>query len=285
MTLLREYGKLKYLLWAGSQLPAADTSCPACNSSSTHIIKRKYAVTSLWGCTECFLMFRVPKDNWKINKQFYNNDYDDGFTTDLPTDVELDQLKRQAFKNTEKDYSGRIGLIEAAGVSPGQTIFEFGCSWGYSSWQIRRAGYRVYSYEVSKVRARYAADKLGCTIVNEPDDVPEKVDCFYSAHVIEHLPNPRLIWEKASQLVKPEGLIILLMPNGEPTRAQKAPNYHLIWGQVHPLVLCARALKEMAANYGFKGLAYSSPYDHSMIANGEEGQLEGDELLFVARKV
>ena len=285
MNLARNYEKLKYLVWASTQLAKADTSCPACNSAATELIKRKYGVTSLWGCSECYLMFRVPKDNWQINQQFYNNKYDDGFTTETPTDLQLEQLKRDSFSNSGKDYSGRISLIKAAGVSPGQTIFEFGCSWGYSSWQLSQAGFRVYSYEVSRRRAQYASEKLDCTIVDELNPLPEKVDCLYSAHVIEHLPNPRLIWERAAEVLKPDGVVVLLMPNGEPARAETEPNYHLIWGQVHPLLLRAKALHAMASSYGFHGVAYTSPYDLSAITEGQSGGLGGDELLFIARRV
>lgn len=284
MTWSRKYEKLRYLLWAGRKRAGASTACPACGSHVTKLIKRKYLVTSLHGCQKCFLMFRVPKDDWQTNRDFYDTKYEDGFTTEFPSDAELEKLKLTGFKGSEKDYTGRIGLIKAAGVAPGKVLFEFGCSWGYSSWQLRDAGFNVYSYEVSRPRARYAAEKLGCTVVPEPDDVPEKVDCFYSAHVIEHLPDPRLIWKKADAILKPDGLVVLLMPNGEPSREEKEPNYHLIWGQVHPLLLRAKALDVMAREYGFIGSAYTSPYDLHAIANGTPGQLDGDELLFVAKR-
>src|SRR6267142_6088248 len=71
MTLSRSYEKLKYLFWAGRQFGAADTSCPACGSHATTLVKRKYLVTALYRCAECFLMFRVPKDDWQINREFY----------------------------------------------------------------------------------------------------------------------------------------------------------------------------------------------------------------------
>jgi 2-polyprenyl-3-methyl-5-hydroxy-6-metoxy-1,4-benzoquinol methylase len=227
-------------------------------------------------------MFRFPKDSSQTNHAFYQREYQQGFTTDCPDDETLERLKQQRFLGSPKDYTTYLNVLSAAGGQPGQVVFDFGASWGYGSWQLAQAGYRVYSYEISQPRARYATEKLGCTMVDAPDEVPEKVDFFFSAHVIEHLPNPGILWDIAQRTIKDTGTIMLFMPNGEPRRSIPAKQYHQLWGQVHPLLLTANALMMMAQRYGFTGCAYSSPYDLGQIESRLPGTLDGNELLLLA---
>jgi 2-polyprenyl-3-methyl-5-hydroxy-6-metoxy-1,4-benzoquinol methylase len=276
--------KARYLLWSTLQHFTADTHCPFCGSSNTIRLKRKFIVTSLFCCNACALMFRVPKDDVAATKRFYQRQYTQGFTTDCPDEAMLSQLKTTHFRGSEKDYSSYNAILAACGVTSGAVIYDFGSSWGYGSWQFSQSGYRVYSYEINRLRAAYGATHLGCTMLEQPELVPEEVDCFFSAHVIEHLSDPRTLWSLAQHVLKPSGVVVLFMPNGERSREHLHGNqYHKLWGQVHPLLLSAEALRNMAAHYGFTGKAYSSPYDLGAIRSGGSGCLDGDELLFVAR--
>ncbi len=229
-------------------------------------------------------MFRVPKSSKVESNAFYQEKYSEGFTTDCPDEALLGDLIKSSFKGTEKDYSTYLSVLHAVGLRTGQIIFDFGSSWGYGSWQFAQAGFRVYSHEISGPRARYASEKLGCWMVGDAEHIPERADCFFSAHVLEHLPNPGALWETARRTLKPEGLMILFVPNGEPAREQKDSAYHKLWGQTHPLLLSADSLRIMGGQHGFEGHAYSSPYDLLQIERSRSGSLEGEELLFVARR-
>lgn len=275
--------KTEYLIWAAKHWLRANTSCPSCSSTSVELIRRKYLVTSLYRCVQCRLMYRVPKNSAKEAGDFYQDKYKQGFTTDCPDDQTLTQLLNSGFKDSAKDYTGYIDILNALGLGEGNSILDFGCSWGYGSWQFSQAGYDVYSYEISKSRSQYAVERLRCRVLEKPENVPEKVDCFFSAHVIEHLTNPRILWDQASNVLKSSGLVVLFMPNGEPDREQIDATYHAMWGQVHPLLLCAESLTVMATQYGFESWAYSTPYNLRQISERAPGDLSGDELLFIAQ--
>jgi hypothetical protein len=242
-------------------------------------------VTALYGCATCGLMFRMPKGSEADDAAFYQHDYEQGGTTEVPTQDELKALKLEAFAPIGRDYTGYIEVLRALGLAPGDRIYDYGASWGYGSWQFTRAGFSVYSYEISRARSRYAERYLDCNVLAEPVAVPEPVACFFASHVLEHLGQPHALWRLASQVVGPGGLIVLFMPNGEPARARRDPGrYHQQWGRVHPLLLTATSVGWMAAQYGFEAMAYSSPYDIDCIARHRPGHLDGDELLVVARR-
>ncbi len=275
--------KLKYLAWAAVRSIKPDLSCPACGARETIIIKRKYLVTSLRRCEQCRLMFRVPKPDAAETEQFYQHQYREGFTTDCPGPERLRELLRSGFRDSEKNYAEYESVLAAIGLRPGQSVFDFGCSWGYGSWQLRHAGYDVYSYEVSVPRATYAATQLGCRII-APEEMNRPVDCFFSAHVIEHLPNPRTIFSAAQRLLGPGGWLVLFMPNGDPSLQSVMPGYHRLWGEPHPLLLSGEALTVMGEAHGFDGRTYTSPYDLELIAARRPGRLSGGELAFIGQR-
>ena len=277
--------KIKYLLWAARRWPSADRTCPGCQAAGAQLLKRKYAVTSLYRCNTCRLMFRVPKGSLVDDALFYEAGYEQGSTTELPDEVRLEVLKDNWFRDIGQNYAGHIAVLQAIGIEPGCTVYDYGSSWGYGSWQFRQAGYEVYSYEIACTRARFAQEKLGCRMLADPRAVPRRVDCLFASHVMEHLADPNLLWRTARDVLQPDGVIVVFVPNGEPVRAQMDPGrYHQLWGRVHPLFLTAASLGWMAEQYGFSGAGYSSPYDLDGIARWRTGRLDGEELLFIARR-
>jgi predicted SAM-dependent methyltransferase len=117
--------------------------------------------------------------------------------------------------------------------------------------------------------------------------MPERVKCFFSAHVIEHLPNPNLIWEVASHVLADDGIIVCFCPNGDPAREsiQGVRLYDHIWGKVHPMLITPRFVRSMSARSGFRAYVYSRPYRLDQISNGESPtEIIGDELCLIARR-
>jgi SAM-dependent methyltransferase len=238
--------KARYIAWAARGWLGADRSCPGCGSTRTRLLKRKHLVTALFGCETCGLMFRMPKSSQAEDQAFYQLEYRQGGTTELPDPSELHELQRLSFAPIGRDYS-----------------------------RSRRCSRP----------ARFATDYLGCRVLAEPQVVPEQVDCFFASHVLEHLAHPQTLWQLASDVVKPDGAVVLFVPNGEPGCELRDPErYHRLWGRVHPLLLTGAAVRAMAARHQFDACAYSSPFDLDCIAAGRAGLLDGDELLLVARR-
>jgi 2-polyprenyl-3-methyl-5-hydroxy-6-metoxy-1,4-benzoquinol methylase len=281
--------RFEYLLWAfkKSLLGGTDAhSCPACGASNALLVRRKYGVTALRQCRQCSLRFRTPKDDPGAAETFYSDEvYKQGFTTDLPSDAELQAMFANRFAGTEKDFSYRIEALFAAGLKPGARILDYGCSWGYGSWQMRQAGFDVFSYEIGQQRARYASEKLDCVMVSDLRALDGTVDCFFSSHVIEHLANPRSLFDEAEKVLRPGGLFVCYAPNGAVEREKKDYGaYHQNWGMVHPLMLTPEFMKGEACRRGFTQCAvFSSPVQSSNIEVLRESSLDGDELLMIGR--
>jgi ubiquinone/menaquinone biosynthesis C-methylase UbiE len=149
---------------------------------------------------------------------------------------------------------------------------------------MREAGFEVFSYEPGRVRAWYAQAKLGCTMVSDLRTLDGTIDCFFSSHVIEHLPNPHAMFEEAARLRRSGGMFVCFCPNGAEQRQLRDPvGYHTNWNRVHPLMLTPAFLLKAAKAYGFNQCVTFSPLPTAEEIRAMKGNgLDGDELLLIA---
>jgi SAM-dependent methyltransferase len=230
-------------------------------------------------------MYRSPIDDPAEAADFYNSDYTQGFTTNLPTQAELASLKAGRWPR-EKDFSYYIGVLRELGLADGAKLFDFGCSWGYGSFQFRQAGFEVLSYEISRPRAAFGAEHLGVRIVDDFElwarSHPNALDAFFSAHVLEHVPSPSRIIELALSALKPGGVFVAFFPNGSAQARQAVSDWSKLWGEVHPNFLDDEFF--MAAVPNRPKLFGSSPVRINAREAGYLDDMEGDEMFVAFRK-
>jgi 2-polyprenyl-3-methyl-5-hydroxy-6-metoxy-1,4-benzoquinol methylase len=235
-------GNLNYLLRSAVKFAdAAAWHCPNCGSVEHAELDRKYFVTRLLRCANCRLMFRSPTDSEEFNRRFYNFHYQQGTAMICPSDEAIAKLKVSHFAGTERDFSGYIDFLARNGVKPGGRVFDFGCSWGYGSYQLAKAGYDVRSYEIAVDRRTYAIEKLGIIHIDEPSAIVEghplagSFDCFFSAHVLEHVPSPSKVIDLAWHCLRDGGVFVAFTPNGNDAFRRFNPGgWRNMWGNVHP---------------------------------------------------
>ena len=255
-------------------------------------------ITSLNRCSNCNLLFRAPITTEDENTRFYQHAYKEGFTTDMPSTYDLEQMIGFNFINTEKDYSTYIQIVnilldKMKSGAKNINMLDLGCSWGYGSWQFMNNGFNVVSFEISAPRCSYASNKLGIecySSLNDLNKYKKRFDIFFSAHVLEHIPSPRNIFRMAHELLNKEGLFIAFTPNG--SDAYKSKNYtswHKTWGKVHP-----QFIDDIFYNTEFQSyprVYASSPYDLDKLryirlddnSSHYVDDLSGPELLFATK--
>src|SRR5690242_17751147 len=107
-------------------------------------------MTSLQRCGQCRLLYRVPAMTVAENERLYQTNYAEGFTTGLPDATHLQELVATGFRDSPKDYTEYLNVLKAIGVKKNGRLYDFGCSWGYGSYQLTAAGFDVESFEISR---------------------------------------------------------------------------------------------------------------------------------------
>ena len=191
----------------------SDISCPHCKSCHTRCIGTKWFVLQLRSCQDCHLMFRYPKDDNRVNYEYYQKDYDEpGLTSEIPDEQTLNGMLKSEFRNTNKDLSEKIRLLKRY-KSAGQ-LLDYGCSWGYGLWQFQKAGFKAGGVEISAPRANFGSKKLGLTIVPGTGTLPdESFDVIFTNHVLEHLPNLFKNFSELCRLLKKDGVLMISVPD------------------------------------------------------------------------
>ena len=129
--------KVRYLLRAVIHLALRQNlDCPNCHSRSSEVVDRKYLFTTLRRCPSCQLLHRIPRDSTGQGKTFYQAEYRQGFTTDMPEDEALQKLLVNKFRGGPRDYQPYLELLAKLGLNKGASLLEYGCSWGYGAWQL-----------------------------------------------------------------------------------------------------------------------------------------------------
>lgn len=295
--LLRLRNKTGYLFSSVcKRLSGGYRHCPSCGATPAEQLDRKWLVTSFCRCSRCQLLYRMPTSDSQENEAFYQKDYTEGFTTDMPSVPEVQELIATRFAGSEKNYAHYLAVLHALDVRPGAQLFDYGCSWGYGSHQLAAAGYKVDAFEISRPRADYARHQLGVSMPAMEALVPATYDVFFSAHVIEHVPSPSAMISLGMRLLKPGGLFVCFCPNGSLAFRQRAPrDWHLMWGQSHP-----QLMDEVYLRQAFPGqslLVHSAPLLHWNVpdhlkmvidwkrqAGVKLGSLDYVEMLFLVVK-
>lgn len=222
---------------------------------------------------------------------FYQQDYKQaGLTTDLPDARALKHLLATGFKDSKKDFSRVLALFNAIGISQGARVLDFGANWGYGVWQFRQAGYEAMGYELSKPRADFARE-LDVTVLTDWREVVDSglFDVAFSSHVLEHTPDPAQAIQDQYAILKPDGYLIALFPNGsEAFRAAQPDVFHRLWGRVHPVMLNDGFISAAIESHSvFQGSLCDEDLDKLSRwdqRTHEQGDLAASELLIVARR-
>lgn len=184
--------------------------CDICGSLSTEIL---FEIPDLWTdrmdihvdyyqCADCGLVFQFPKPSMEFLKVFYPENYEVFHNgTNLLSDFGLKK---------------RFGLIRRY-KSKG-TLLDVGSAQGYFlSYVKHHSGWNAIGIEPNQAAANRARQKYGLNII---DNDIEKVDfrgqtfdVITMWDVLEHLSDPSFVLKKLKSQLKPDGILVLRLPN------------------------------------------------------------------------
>jgi SAM-dependent methyltransferase len=270
--------------------------CPYCGPlAQVRLVRRKKMIVEILQCQTCHLWFRWPADTPGEHDSYYQED----FATDapqimLPSDAELDFLKQKNFFGSPLDINNKIHVLRALRPDGDGRVLDFGCSWGYGTFQLRQQGFDAVGFEVSRPRAEFGRKKLKLNIMDSFDELSKLpdggFDIIFSNHVVEHVPNIGPTFALLTRLLKDDGFIFHILPNFMGKLARSG--YWVKWiGEDHPVAPAIPFFEFAIPRAGLtKPIFGSDPFDDQMAKalcgnSTEYLSTEGIELLVYARKI
>ncbi len=227
---------------------AENRICPACgteNSEATGTVSPEIVVTVagrefkqppsfVRECLFCGLLFRTP----------------------ALSEAELGDYYRSVdFRKWELDgtFPTEDATLKMLGSLPtGAKILDFGCSSGrLLSYLVNR--HDCYGYEINEEAAAEAEVK-GVKIVSSmalEQEYKQAFDAVVMVDVFEHLQNPLLVVSKLFQLVKPQGILLIVTGNGDCFTCRRDPAHFWYFLCVeHLCMLTRKHARYLAAELG-----------------------------------
>ncbi len=114
--------------------------------------------------------------------------------------------------------------------------------------------------------------KLGVEILDKLEDLEQipahSVDGFFASHVLEHLLSLKEIFEFFARVLKPGGVVFIMVPN---SGRQKARDMGIRWqamiNEKHTLALEGKFFEKNMAPFGFDVWAFSDTENQATLRN------------------
>ena len=201
------------------QLHAAMMSCPVCLNpatapalTGTDLLFETTAKTfTLNSCAACHCLFLNPMPDTDEIAGFYPAQYWwSGSRPGLLKKLEA-IYRRMALR-------GHVSFItKAAANRRGLDLLDVGCGSASLLGLMKQRGFRVMGVDFSSEAAAVARSENGVQVVTGSlgeAAFPEKsFDIVTLFHVMEHVTNPRDVLKEVARILKPDGSVILQVPN------------------------------------------------------------------------
>lgn len=231
--------------------------CPTCEISGHEIGTALGAsVFSCPRCTLCFLAKSVRPGSAADNSW-----YDQMLTYSTADAIQLLSGMRPRFQR-------QLKLL--AQMVPGRRIVDVGCGVGTFLAVAKEAGWEPVGIEESVYGLEFARKHYDIEIHRSFDEIAESsVDVLRASHVLEHLAEPRPFLDAVARLLKPGGILHVLVPNREPLACfvvnswrrlhSTKPNLAgAIYPDMHVLGFSPKSLRILGEETGFRALSVKS---------------------------
>ena len=160
-------------------------------------------------CAECGFDVTTPQPSIEQMAAYYPAGYY-GAPSGRRFPAAVERLQEQLYKQ-------RVNLVEKVAGGARGRVLDVGCGRGLLLEEFKSRGWEVHGTELSEKAAAYARDVLHLPIqigsletIGYPDG---HFDAITLWHVLEHLPDPRVLLAEAHRILKPGGVLLVGVPN------------------------------------------------------------------------
>jgi SAM-dependent methyltransferase len=238
--------------------------CNLCHSAKSNpyfmlpdlLLERPEVISRLVRCNQCGLIYQNPRPTLDEIGVHYPNEYD---SFNPETGENESGLMRQAVQ-----YGLRKRFRFVSRHRSGGRLLDIGCATGLFLNEVaRHPAWEAFGVEINETAAQRARDGFGLSVFTgtlEQAAYPgEYFDAVTLWDVFEHLHDPKGTLDEIGRILKPDGLLVIRVPNN---RSWDSQIFRKAWAGLdqprHLYVFDPLTMKEILSRAGFKVVQGSS---------------------------
>jgi SAM-dependent methyltransferase len=160
-------------------------------------------------CNDCGLVFLSPRPSESELAQYYPDEYEAYL---------LPEEKRSSTEqwHARKALTMQLNYVERYSHRRGR-LLDIGCATGNYMHLARQRGWDVLGIEIIEKAARVARDTYHLPVISSTVETvelpPGSLDVVTLWDVVEHLPSPRVAFQRLHEFLKPGGMVFFSIPN------------------------------------------------------------------------
>jgi 2-polyprenyl-3-methyl-5-hydroxy-6-metoxy-1,4-benzoquinol methylase len=183
-------------------------NCNLCNGKEYKLFKEINGYR-LVKCKQCGLVYLNPRPTQQEINEEYSAEY------------HIERLLGQepkTEKEIEQEINKNIGRAEEIVKQFGNKgkLLDIGCGTGFFIACLKRYGWKVTGMDISEWASKFAREKLGLNVFTgsvEEIQLNERFDVITMYHNLEHLPYPLKTLKSISEILTPNGVLVIKGPN------------------------------------------------------------------------
>jgi len=191
--------------------------CPLCSSPDLNLFLKAddYFLSrenfSLLKCTKCgFVFTQDPPDESKIGKYYESDEYISHNDSTPGFSNILYRFSRKIMLKKKRNILRKVTGLKKGG------LLDIGSGTGHFLSEMRNSGWDVNGVEINKKAREYSVSTSGIDVY-PPSEISAfssgNFDCITLWHVLEHFENPFEYMIEIQRMLKPEGILIVALPN------------------------------------------------------------------------
>lgn len=189
-------------------LQLEEAACPLCDFPHTSLAYGSFSPYAVVQCDRCNFYFLSPRQTEVAMLEEYQKDNyfegdDGGYDSYLAQEAPLRATFRRLLKNLKRRHIG------------GSSLLEVGCGYGYLLDEAQVDFSLRVGTDFSSKAVALAQGLATRVYQGGVEAVPnqEQFDCVISAHVIEHVYDPKAFVHSLTAHTKPGGVVVIATPN------------------------------------------------------------------------
>jgi 2-polyprenyl-3-methyl-5-hydroxy-6-metoxy-1,4-benzoquinol methylase len=165
----------------------------------------------VYKCQDCDLTF-LDQNSFSFPTDFYEKDYHQTYITHIEPDALNPQVYYEKMKKATKIWADNFREM----LSGQEIVLDIGCSTGHFINLVKDKTKKSYGYDLNRREVDFCKNVLNLDVSDQPlqDRFEEGTfDYITMIYVLEHIAEPKEFLESVKALLKPEGKLVILVPN------------------------------------------------------------------------